>query len=333
MRRPAAVDRADPTLGAMLMRPTPLAESLSVLKLRGGANASAAAGAPAWPDKLPPFWWAQQIGELKPSAEVLAESYGHPGKPLPLLVRIRYGAGQALFAATDETWRWRYGRGELFFEQYWLQLIRMLARSRLQQGTDRAVLTVSNRRLEVDQAAVVHLRINDELLAQRELPRISVAVTRLDAPGKENTPVERIDLVRKSSGNADANTADPATRVLDVAYEAIWRPATPGRLQLRVNEPAMDDLNITQSVEVIRPDDELRQPLPDRQRPVALAKDTGGAVVELDRLDDLATLVPNRARRTPNDLREPLGDSFLSLLIVLALLTAEWVGRKMIRLA
>jgi hypothetical protein len=83
---------------------------------------------------------------------------------------------------------------------------------------------------------------------------------------------------------------------------------------------------------VIHPDDERRQPATDHPRLETLAADTGGKVVSLAKLDDLATLIPKRAQRTANDDREALWDSPLALIIVLLLLTVEWVGRKMIRL-
>ena len=107
-------------------------------------------------------------------------------------------------------------------------------------------------------------------------------------------------------------------------YEAVWRPSVSGQLLLRVDEPSLADLDLAQGLEVVRPDDELRHP--------ALAKETGGRVVRLKELDQLAFLVPNRAQRTPNDIREPLWSSYVSLIAVLVLLTAEWVGRKVIRL-
>ena len=63
-----------------------------------------------------------------------------------------------------------------------------------------------------------------------------------------------------------------------------------------------------------------------------LAAETGGKVVPLTSLDDLGTLIPKRAQRTPNDDREALWDSPFALIMVLLLITLEWVGRKMIRL-
>ena len=109
-------------------------------------------------------------------------------------------------------------------------------------------------------------------------------------------------------------------------YQAIWRPSAAGALTLRVAEPALDDLNLMRGIEVVRTDDEMRQPAPDRERLAALAAATGGKVVPLDRLGELEKLIPNRARRTPNDLREPLWNSYLALFVIVILITAEWIG-------
>ena len=39
------------------------------------------------------------------------------------------------------------------------------------------------------------------------------------------------------------------------------------------------------------------------------------------------------AQRTADDLREPVWDSYLALTVVVLLVTVEWIGRKIIRLA
>ena len=85
-------------------------------------------------------------------------------------------------------------------------------------------------------------------------------------------------------------------------------------------------------MEVTHPDDERRQVAADHPRLTTLAKDTGGRVIELQNLEELENAIPSRAVRTENDIREPLWDSPLSLLLVVLLITMEWVGRKVLRL-
>lgn len=323
MRSPSSVNRLDPSLGAVTLKPTAQAEALQVFHLHAGGAGEARET--AWPKALPPLAWAQNLGELKSSAEVLAASEPIAGRAYPLVTRLRYGAGQALYVGTDETWRWRFGRGDLYFEQFWMQLIRLLGRARLEQGAGRATLEISSRRLEQDQTALVSLHIRDEMLSQRELPRISVAVVRAEAeatPGKD-AAVEKIELLPVPNGDEK--------RGQGVVYQAPWRPSVSGKLTLRLAEPALEDLNLSRSVEVVRADDELRQPAPDRAKLASLAEQTGGQVLGLDQLEQLMR-IPSRPQRTPNDIREPLWNSYLALLLIAALLTAEWIGRKAIRL-
>lgn len=326
MQQPGGVQRLD--VVGVKVAPTPLAKLLSVLELRSPGGQQTDDG--TWPTELAPLRWVQEVGRLKPAADVLgqmvlpsreADALGR-GDEKPLVVRMRYGAGQSLYVATDDTWRWRMGRGEVYFEQFWIQLVRMLGRQRVQQTGDRAQLTVSNRRISVGETVVVQLTIEDPALLSRQLPRVAVSV--LDDAGLR---VDQLELMPVEDAQSSVAQADARKR-----YQALWRAGQSGALTLRVVEPALDALNIAQDIEVISPDDELRQPRPDHQRLIALAQQTGGQVVALDELSRLIELVPNRDRRTPNDIRQPMWHSYWALLVVLILLTGEWVVRKMVRL-
>jgi hypothetical protein len=244
-----------------------------------------------------------------------------------------------LYVATDDTWRWRYGRGEVYFERFWPQLVRMLARGRLQQDQGRVSLTLSSPRAAVDEPVVVTLRIKDPVLVRQVAGGLQVNVTKADDTAAE--VMDTIDLQRVSTATnleAGAGTTGESAGGNSRGggevgvYQATWRPRMAGRLMLRLSNAGLADLAVSRGIEVTRPDDELRQPAPDFARLTALAKDTGGQVLPLDQLSDLATLAPNRARRTPDDIRESLGHSSLALIVVIVLLTLEWIGRKMIRL-
>jgi uncharacterized membrane protein len=332
MRRPAAVDRSSVSSQGLIAQPTPLAEALSVMLLTDPATPDAP---PAWPTTLPPLQWVQSLDELKQAAEVLAMA--RPAgeitaqRDLPLIVLLRYGAGQSAYIATDDVWRWRYGRGELFHEQFWVQMVRMLARSRLQAATGRVRLTTSSRRISVDQPLVVELVIEDATVLSRELPRIGVVVRRSGVADAES---DRLDLLPVAEPPSEAATLPGAVK--RKTFRGTWLPREPGRFELGVSDPGLDDVAASVSlaaVEVLAPDDELRQTLPDHARLEALAAATGGQVVAIDNLAELQSLVPNRARKTPDDQREPLWNSYVALILVLFLLTTEWVGRKLIRLA
>src|SRR5262249_52228020 len=92
-----------------------------------------------WKNLAELFWWSECY-RPKPAAEVLAV---HPGrKPLagdkkvaaedrhPLILQQFVGSGRTMFFGLDETWRWRFRENELHYNQFWIQTVRYLARSR-----------------------------------------------------------------------------------------------------------------------------------------------------------------------------------------------------------
>ncbi len=348
MRSLSRVRRVDPGAGALTVVPTVLAEALNVMRLGSGEEdpSGGDSGRSSWPSGLAPLTWVQDVGGLKPSAEVLAEAtQGEQGPGMPVVLRMRYGAGQSLYVATDEIWRWRYGRGDLYLQRFWLQLIRMLGRHRIAQDTQSASLHVSNTRIELGQSVVVELQADEATLIDPDLPTVLVTVTKADdgSPDRSRTEAfSRIELIRvpdrRQAGSPadqqiDAAPSDPGAQDhVRTLYRAVWKPTAAGRLDLRVTEPSLDALDLTAGVDVIHPDDELRHPMPDHDRLRALSEQTSGRVVPLSRLHELPAMIPNRARRVPDDISEPLWNSPLALIVVVSLLTVEWVGRKVIRL-
>lgn len=299
------------------MTPTPLAERLGVLRLAFGTDQV------GWPQQLtdPATGWsklfyAQKIepGQLKPAAEILAQTTSPiNGTPLPLVLNMRYGAGQSIYVATDEIWRWRYGRGDMLPDQFWVQMIRMLGRESLSNAGDPATLEVNPRRVATNQPMRIELRLLDAQLLKEQRPTIHVVLET-----ESNQHIAEIEL-RKVEGTEDR-------------YAATYLPETIGQLRLRIDEPNMPRLNMQAPVEVFSPDDELRRPETDHETLKSLAIATGGKVLAPDELNQLPSLLPNRAVRTLNPLTEPIWDSPLALGLALLLLTGEWIGRKVLRL-
>ncbi|MBB6429629.1 BatA domain-containing protein [Algisphaera agarilytica] len=324
MRDPEAVSLLPWARAAVV--PTPLADTLSVLQLRSvdaGEDAQ-----PGWPEDLPGLRWVQDLGELKPSAEVLANvmpsGSEEPGDQ-PLVTRLRFGSGQSLYVATDETWRWRYARGEVYFEQFWVQLVRMLGRDAATRTDQPVRLAVSTRSTPVGGTVVVDLDIEDAALLARDLPSVKVAVRRAD------------DALERDLAEFELRPASSVTSSLDETsrrYTAPWLANLPGALELVATDPALSGLDLRVPLDVIASDDEMRRAEADVPRLVRLAESTGGRVVPLNELSQLAEpgVVRNLARKTANDVAEPIWNSALALVLVVVLITLEWIGRKLVRL-
>ncbi len=182
----AAPDAGQVLDDGFVMRPTDLGLMSPQMQL----GDSAAENARIWRD-LPPLYWLLEVQQVKPAARVLAE---HPtrlsstGRPLPVLIMQYAGAGKVLFHATDDTWRWRFRLGDVFFARYWVQAIRYLSRSKL-LGKDNAVELTADRR-EYRRGEPVRLRVRfiDERQAPVADDGVSVVLQR---EGQQN---ERVKL-------------------------------------------------------------------------------------------------------------------------------------------
>ena len=339
MSQPASVMQADATREGFKMAPTLQAERLGVMVLSDplAPEPTDAQEQELW-DKLPALAWMQQLGRLKPAAQVLATAQA-PGESLPAVVHMHYGAGQTLYVATDDTWRWRYGRGELFFEQFWIELVRMLGRQRLDVAAQRPTLSVEPERLDVGDPAVVRLRMLDASQINSDQRRVNVAIRKGEADDAGatvgNLVLQRVTSSAPGSASAETSGGSEASGGSGggVTFEAVWRPGDAGAYVLKVVEPTLEELVLPQRVEVVAADDELRQPEADHARLRELSATTGGAVVPLNELGRLGELLPNRRRVSINSVIEPLWHAPLILAVFVTLVGVEWIGRKLMRLA
>ena len=106
--------------GSFRMMPTPigLTQSLTQLSLRDKNKTT-------W-SQLPPLDGANRFRDLKPGAQMLAESIEGD----PLLVAKDYGAGRVLAFAGDSTWRWWLKGFAPMHRRFWRQTILWLVQGR-----------------------------------------------------------------------------------------------------------------------------------------------------------------------------------------------------------
>jgi hypothetical protein len=315
-----------PWLGPVLLKPAPAAERFGVLRLGETPDRP-------WPDELaepslgwPLLRWAQRIdpGSLKPTAEVLAlaqpDANAPEGpSPAPLVMTMRYGAGRVVYVATDETWRLRYGRGETFPERFWLPVLRLLARESLGRTGKPAILSVSPERALAGQQVQVTLRLVDQTLIERRPAGVTVRLIPQGQPGRA------IEVTLRPTGDEEGATA---------VLSASWNAQEPGVYRVEGADALLAGLDLAARLEVSLPDDELRSPQTDHELLATLAQATGGTVLRPEQVPDLAGLLPNRQLRilgTPDV--ETLWDKPVAGVLLIVLLTLEWAGRRIIKLA
>ena len=309
----------------MMARPTSVAERLGVLRL---ADDSFGEG---WPEDLtdPSFGWSQlqwvqriDRERIKPTAEILAEAVpldGSKSDTTPLVITMRFGAGQILYVATDEIWRWRYGRGEQLYERFWVQLLRLLGREAVESDLPVRIVAGPDR-IELGRPVLVTVDLLDSSLGVD--PPETVLVESFDQDG---IVLRTIEL--SASGQS--------------SWSGSWIPDGLGSVTHRIAEPSLSVLAGDQSasIEVVRPDDELRLADADHELLTNLAIETGGSVHKTSDfgnqksvLDRIHEVIPNRAITTETPLRERIWTSPLFFTLLLLLATLEWSGRRLVRL-
>ena len=344
MRDPSAVVPAQSVGVSWGVRPTELASALSVLRLGEGGEAGVF-------ERLPGLRWVQVLGPLKATAEVLAEARleggprpgpgpgggAGPGPDaaggLPVLTRLRAGAGQVVYVGTDETWRWRRGVGERYPERFWVQVLRLLGRESLNDSGGAVRLASSSERVAAGEPVVLDVT----LAASTPAPAggVSVGVRRLAGADGVQASGGALDaeVLLQPVAQAEEGSEASGAAGREQRFRGRWTPERPGSYRLRPTLSGGEAAELV--VEVEAGDQEMRDTTPDPQKLVELARATGGRVLtptELAGLADPASL-PSVARRTADDRLTPLMHAPLAFAVLLLLLGLEWVGRRLMRLA
>lgn len=262
--------------------------------------------------QLPDLYWLYEAGRLKPGAQVLAEHparLGEDGRRLPVISMQYAGAGKVLFHATDDTWRWRFRVGDVYFARYWVQTIRYLSRLKL-MGQDRLAELIVDRR-EYRQGEPVRLRVRfaDERQAPADDNAVGVVIE------QPNGQKQQLQLVR--SGNFRGIFEGQLDRPAQGAYHAwLAAPAAAGK------PPSADFL-------VVAPPGELAHSRIDVAELTRAAEETRGRFFRQTNAQELLDGLP-AGRQVPVETLPPivLWNRWPLLALCLAALVFEWLLRK-----
>jgi von Willebrand factor type A domain len=272
---------------------------------------NAAETARIWRD-LPPLYWLLEVGQVRPAARVLAE---HPtrlsadGRPLGVIIMQYVGAGKVLFHATDETWRWRYQVGDVFFARYWVQAVRHLSRSKL-LGTDNAVELAADRR-EYRRGEPVRLRVR--FIDERQAPVADDGVTVvLEREGQKN---QRVNLLRNATNRG--------------IFEGTFSDSMDGKYHAWVATPTLEGQAASADFLVVAPPGELERIQMDAVELKQAADETRGRFYRIGEVDRLGADLPP-GHQVPIETLPPevLWNRWWLLATFVGLIAAEWILRK-----
>lgn len=261
-----------------------------------------------WP-RLPSYHFAFPVARGKPAALTLL-TQGNPATqraegPMPLLAAQFVGAGRVMFLATDETYRWR-SVAEFAYDRFWVKGIRFLFEGRLNAGNSRLRIRVGENKLELGDATKVTVDAKDE--AFKPLPDATLELQLLLDGGAGETIALR--QVEGAPGQ----------------FEAQIRPRATGFYRLRPVRSFGRESEAT--LQVVQAETEREGPV-DLAELTAIASAPGGALLStprelLDAVRRIPSLTATDVFKTPH----AIWDSWLTVVLLLGVLAAEWLLRK-----
>ena len=264
------------------------------------------------------FNWTQHVrrDQLKSGSEILAESIEldpTDDDHIPILLAMRYGLGRIIYSTTDEYWRWRHGRGERLYEQFWIQILRSIARTGTNTEDDRPRITTSHRNPMVD---------------------TPVSIEIIDTNGRYIDPsVQYMNIdIRDSNGDVFKSIELGRNGAAGSRYSTTWTPTRAGLVTLTTTRSETTP-GSSISMNVMDSSDEYKQPEADHESLEDLSTMTSGFIIDPDEISSLPGLLPDRSTITIEYHQSNLWNSPWLFVIPMLLLTIEWVFRRLLQLA
>lgn len=309
-------------------------------------------------DDLPDIYWRHPLTGVKEGATVLAYARG-ADVPGPLrstmdaearktrLAEIRQyqrsralvtlhnvGRGRVMFLGFDRTWRLRYRQGDTYHHRYWGQVLRWATADRLSSGTAQVKVGTDRVRYTVDDRVRVRAQVYLEDNTGLAEGDVAVEVYREKPnPAGADAPRERVLVMRRGLvpvPNAPGAFTGDLGKMTMGAYQVVL--AGNAVKEVLTQEAAAETVEAGFTVGAATAGEQVELAA-DRVLAGQVAGASGGVSVEPAQIDQvLKALGVGRQDARPNLAQWDLWDSWPLLVILLAVLTGEWLLRKRIGL-
>ncbi len=259
---------------------------------------------------LPGFFWSAAVEKGRPGSEVLAvhSALRNTSGRMPLLVTRSSGAGKVLFMGSDSAWRWRRGVEDKYHYRFWSQIVRWMAHQRHLAGKEGIRLSYSPERPEPKDT-------------------VFLSSTVLDAAGFPATEGPVTASIIAPSGRAEHLRFSPVEGGWGV-FKSQFKPTEAGPHKIVLDAPTQNRKLETELSVYQRSLEEVGRPI---NRGIlaeisALAQGTTAPGSGLEDIVQQISVAPE-----PRDLekRIRLWSSPWWGGLILCLLSAYWVGRKL----
>ena len=261
-------------------------------------------------DEMPGFKTVNRVRSIKPGASVLSHVQGPGNESYPALVVQRFGKGRAAASLIGDLWRWNLRRAEAAesdLEKSWRQTIRWLV------ADVPGRVGVETRRDASDPSATTELVVTVRDEKYRSLDNATVEVKVMTPEGTEVSLPTEPSAEQAGTYVAVFSSRMPGPHQAEVVVTAEDGSEIGRREAGWVSEPAME---------------EFQRLTPDRELLEDLAAQTGGEVIELDRLNSFVDSLPNRKIPITEPWAYPLWHQWTVFAFAMGCLVGEWGLRR-----
>jgi uncharacterized membrane protein len=277
-------------------------------------------------EAMPGFQVLNRVRDIKPGASVIAMVQDESGHKFPALAVQRFGNGRVAAMMIGDVWRWGLHdeASHRDMDKAWRQLTRWL----VADVPNRVELTVEPKRDDPNQAVLLKARVRDKKFQPLDNATVNLTVQ----------VVTNIFSQTQSNVNGQIHNATNSVRIMVEPalnerglYQATYVPReTAG---YRAEATATDETG----VEAGRAEtgwtadpaaEEFRSLKPNRALLETIARQTGGEVIPLTRLDSFAAGLPNRKAPITENWTVPLWHRSAVFLFAFVCFIAEWGLRR-----
>lgn len=268
--------------------------------------------------RLKEFYWFADGYAPKRAAEVLAT---HPtlkaagsktGEKHPLILQQFNGSGRSMFFGVNELWRWNWREDQQQYNQFWIQTIRYLARTKVGR---------------------IELRLDRQTPYRRGEPiKVMVRFPDDERPPGDKTEVKVVYERRVPGKAGDRETHTVQLSKLEgsrATFEAILTQTPEGEYKFSLMEPTVKPRPQVECKVLAPPGemDRLRMNQPEMEQAATATQGKFYTLVTAERLIDE---LPPGVRVTVSAAGPPflLWNMVWLFLLALGLLTVEWLLRK-----
>jgi hypothetical protein len=289
-------------------RLTPLGQASPTMQLADSPSANDK----LWREGLAPLRWYATVPDVRPGVRVLAEhptQNGDNGRPLPIICLQFVGAGKVLFHATDETHRWRFRAGDVYFARYWIQTIRYLCRAKLLASGRTAELDTDRDEYRRGDTVALRVRFLDDRLAPQADDGVTIVIQR-EGGQRRNVTLRR-------------NATDRGV------FEGTAGQLADGDYRAWIASPTLDGQPPAKEFTIVAPPGELARTRMDTAEMKEAAKVSLGKFYQFADADKLLDDLPRgRQVRIESLPPRPIWNAPLLAGLFVLLIGAEWLLRK-----